>query len=42
MRSGYPDNRISINARCIEGVDVFTLEIERYDGRNDMFPGPLP
>jgi hypothetical protein len=42
MRSGYPDNKISINARCIEGVDVFTLEIERYDGRNDMFPGPLP
>ncbi|WP_286161423.1 hypothetical protein [Sinorhizobium sp. NFACC03] len=42
MRGGYPDNKISINARCIEGVDVFTLEIERYDGRNDMFPGPLP
>ncbi|WDZ77247.1 GFA family protein [Ensifer adhaerens] len=42
LRSGYPDNKISVNARCIENIDVFTLEIERYDGRNDMFPGPLP
>ncbi len=42
MRSGYPGDRVSLNARCIEGVDVFTLEVERYDGRNDMSPGPLP
>ncbi|MBB4184028.1 hypothetical protein GGE07_000641 [Sinorhizobium terangae] len=42
MRSGYPGDRVSLNARCIEGVDVFTLEIERYDGQNDMPPGPLP
>ncbi|MGE6781143.1 hypothetical protein ACQKGL_01325 [Ensifer adhaerens] len=42
MRSGYPGNRISINARCVGNIDVFTLEIKRYDGRNEMFPGPLP
>ncbi|PDT45568.1 Gfa-like protein [Sinorhizobium fredii] len=42
LRSGYPGDRVSLNARCIEGVDVFTLEVERYDGRNDMPPGPLP
>jgi len=42
MRSGYPHNRVSLNARCIENVDVFTLDVTRYDGRNDMPPGPLP
>ena len=41
LRTGYRD-RISVNARCIEGVDVFALEIGRYDGRNDMPPGVLP
>jgi hypothetical protein len=39
MRTGYRD-RITVNARTIVGVDVFTLEISRYDGRNDMPPGP--
>ena len=42
FRTGYPGDRVSINARCLEGVDVFTLKIRRYDGRNDMPPGPLP
>jgi len=40
MRTGYRD-RISVNARCIEGIDVFTLEVERYDGRTLMPPGPV-
>jgi hypothetical protein len=40
IRPGYPGDRVSVNARCIEGVDVFTLKIRRYDGRNDMPPGP--
>jgi hypothetical protein len=39
MRTGYRD-RISVNARCIEGIDVFTLQVKRYDGRNLMPPGP--
>ena len=39
LRTGYRD-RISVNARCLEGVDVFELQIARYDGRNDMPPGP--
>ena len=42
VRTGYPGDRISINARCIENIDVFTLDVKRYDGRNDMPPGPLP
>ncbi|MCF3639917.1 GFA family protein [Rhizobium sp. TRM95111] len=42
MRAGYPGDRVSVNARCIEHIDVFTLEIRREDGRNDMPPGPLP
>ncbi|WP_276119092.1 GFA family protein [Pararhizobium qamdonense] len=42
MRSGYPGEKVSVNARCIEGIDIFELTIERYDGRTDMHPGPLP
>jgi hypothetical protein len=42
LRTGYPAERVSVNARCIEGIDVFTLEVRRYDGRNEMPPGPLP
>ncbi len=42
MRTGYPGERVSINARCVEGIDIFDLKIERYDGRSDMHPGPLP
>ena len=41
IRSGYPGDRVSINARCIDGIDVFELKIRRYDGRNEMPPGPL-
>lgn len=41
-RTGYPGGIISVNARCIEGIDVFTLEVRRYDGRNEMPPGALP
>lgn len=40
MRTGYRE-RISVNARCIEGIDVFTLAVKRYDGRNLMPPGPM-
>lgn len=42
LRTGYPGERVSVNARCIEGIDVFALEIGRYDGRNEMPPGVLP
>jgi hypothetical protein len=41
LRAGYPSDRISVNARCIEGIDVFELEVRRYDGRREMPPGPL-
>ncbi|MBI1211078.1 MAG: Gfa-like protein [Alphaproteobacteria bacterium] len=40
FRAGYPGGVISVNARCIEGLDVFTLPIVRYDGRTKMPPGP--
>jgi hypothetical protein len=42
LRTGYPGERVSINARCIEEIDVFALEVSRYDGRNKMPPGVLP
>lgn len=40
MRTGYPDGIISLNARALVGVNVFTLPIVRYDGRNHMPLGP--
>lgn len=36
-RTGH-DNYFTLNARCLDGVDIFTLDIERYDGRGDI-PG---
>jgi hypothetical protein len=41
MSSGYPGDIVAVNARCIEGIDVFTLQPARYDGRHEMPPGPL-
>jgi hypothetical protein len=35
------DNYFTLNARCLDDVDIFTLAIERYDGRTDI-PGGLP
>ncbi len=32
----------SLNARCLEDVDIFTLEVRRYDGRTDMPGGDMP
>jgi hypothetical protein len=32
----------SVNARCLDGLDVFTLEVARYDGRTKMPGGPVP
>jgi|SRR5450755_23715 hypothetical protein len=40
LRMPYPGDRVSVNARCLEGVDVFELPVTRYDGRNEMPPGP--
>ena len=40
LRTGYPGDRVSVNARCIEGADVFELQVRRIDGRNKMPPGP--
>jgi hypothetical protein len=40
MRTGYRDGHIALNARCLEGADIFAFEVARYDGRNLMPPGP--
>jgi hypothetical protein len=42
LYTGYPGGIVNLNARCIEDVDVFELEVTRYDGRKLMPPGPLP
>lgn len=42
LRTGYPDGVVSLNACCIEAVDIFELEVERFDGRSEMPPGVLP
>lgn len=39
-RSGYRNEVVSLNARIIVGVDPHTLTVRRYDGRQDMPPGP--
>jgi hypothetical protein len=40
MRTGYQDGIVSLNARCIEGIDIFALAIRKFDGRHEMPPGP--
>ena len=42
MRTGYPSGVIALNAACIEEVDIFSLDVEQYDGRAEMPPGVLP
>jgi hypothetical protein len=37
-----PEGYFSLNARLLEGVDVFTLEVRRYDGLHDMPGGDMP
>ena len=39
LLTGYPGGIISVNARCIEYVDVFALEVARGDCRHSMPPG---
>jgi hypothetical protein len=40
IRTGF--NYFSVNARLLDDVDVFTLEVRRYDGRTDMPGGDVP
>lgn len=40
LRTG-PDY-LSINARCLDDVDIFTLTVRRYDGRSDIPGGDVP
>ncbi|MGH6922291.1 MAG: GFA family protein [Propylenella sp.] len=35
MRTGYQTG-VSLNARCIEGVDIFELKTRRYDGLREI------
>jgi hypothetical protein len=35
IRTGY-QTRVSVNARCLDGVDVFELEVRRFDGQREM------
>jgi hypothetical protein len=37
-----PDNYLSINARCLDDVDIFTLDISRGDGRTHIPGGDVP
>lgn len=32
MYTGYPDDKVSLNARCIDGIDVFSLNVTKFDG----------
>jgi hypothetical protein len=37
-----PDNDFKLSARCIDGIDVHTLTVERCDGLHDMPGGDAP
>ena len=39
LRTGYPDGVVALNACCIEEVDIFELDVKRFDGRCEMPPG---
>lgn len=39
--TGHPGGIVSVNARCMEDVDVFELKVTLFDGRKLMPPGPL-
>lgn len=41
LRTGYKNHGVAVNARCLEGIDVFDLQTTRYDGRTELPPGPL-
>ena len=36
------NDRISVNARCIDGIDVFELSTKRVDGKHTIPAGPVP
>jgi hypothetical protein len=36
------NDRISVNARCIDDVDVFKLETRRVDGKHNIPAGSVP
>jgi hypothetical protein len=40
LRTGYKAGGVSVNARCLDGIDIFTLRVRRYVGRTEMPPGP--
>jgi len=42
MRTGHPNGVVALNACLVEGVDVFELDVERFDGRTKIPPGVLP
>ena len=42
MRSGYPDNKISINARCIEGLMSSRWKSSAMTGATTCSPGHCP
>jgi hypothetical protein len=42
LRTGYKNQSVAVNARCLEGIDVFELETTRFDGRKNLEPGPMP
>jgi len=36
------DNYFTLNARCLDDIDVFDLDVERYDGLTDVPCGDVP
>ena len=37
-----PNNYVSINARCLDNIDIFTLKVRREDNRTRIPGGDVP
>jgi hypothetical protein len=42
MYRTWPHDIITLNARCIEGIDIFDLDVENFDGKTKVPGGHVP
>ena len=42
MYRTWPHDFITLNARCIDGIDIFDMEIEEFDGKTKVPGGHVP
>ena len=42
MYRSWPHDTITLNARCIEGIDIFDLKRNQFDGKSRVPGGSVP